>query len=86
MQYYMGVVTRCDRMTAGGTFIRDDGHHEDMVWTLNVFRSVPAIGSIVIGKADGIRNKFRMCSLKEKHMLDRMTIADAMNWVKTARI
>ena len=92
---FLGAITHCEGLFAYGTFVRDDGRVvEDMQMPISAFNVRPPPMTVIIAKArvEGsspvaqLDLKFRTATLEEVKFLDRVEMAEAFNWIRSAKI
>lgn len=94
--YFLGAVTHCEGTVVHGKFVRDDGRIiEDLTMPLKAFNIVPPPATVIIAKArvssesgnlPNLDLKFRTATLEEVQFLDRVEMAEAFNWIRSAQI
>jgi hypothetical protein len=96
---YLGFISHCDKKFAYGKFIRDDGRQiDDMKMPLERFNMKPPTGTVVIARTQVFSHLagstplgrlelgFRTTTLEETQHLDRIEMAEAMQWIRQAQI
>jgi hypothetical protein len=82
-------------MFAHGKFVRDDGQViDDLPMPLKAFNIAPPVATVVIARArvagsspvSNLDLKFRTTTLEETKFLDRVELAEAFNWIRSAQI
>lgn len=92
---FLGAVSRCEGQFVYGQFIRSDGRVVgELAMPRSAFNITPPAATVIIARAtmsdatptDEFRFKFRAATLEEVKFLDRVEMAEAMNWIRGAQI
>jgi hypothetical protein len=93
---FLGAVSHCDGLVVHGKFVRDDGRViDDLTMPLKAFNVTPPPATVIIARARvnelsgpvaQLDLKFRTATLEEVKFLDRVEMAEAFQWIRSAQI